>query len=86
VGLLELHRQVARLPQRPPRGLQGRGQAPGECVCELLAYGTRRDELVESGRQVGGGEVAGEWVSPLLPANKGKLSTGLGAVGVGQGR
>jgi hypothetical protein len=32
-----------------------------------------------------GGEVADEWVSPLLPANKGKLSTSSGRLGWGKG-
>jgi hypothetical protein len=32
-----------------------------------------------------GGEVADEWVSPLLGANKGKLSTSLGRLGWGKG-
>jgi hypothetical protein len=35
--------------------------------------------------QLEGGEIADEWVSPLLPANKGKLSTSLGRLGWGKG-
>jgi hypothetical protein len=36
--------------------------------------------------KLGVGEEADEWVSPLLPANKGKLSTSSGRLGWGQGR
>ena len=37
------------------------------------------------GAKLEGGEVADEWVSPLLRANKGKLSTNLGRLGRGKG-
>ncbi len=54
----------------------------GECVCELSTDGVGGDDVFarEDG-SVALGKVRGEWISPLVQANRGKLRSSAGRLG-----
>jgi hypothetical protein len=85
VELLEPHHQVARVPLRHHEVYEAEAKYWENMYANFQPMGLSATSYLRADGKLEGCEVADEWISPLLPAIKGKLSTSLGQLGWGKG-